>query len=477
MSDAVTGRPTISAVPGEDPSAVQAALARLRDGGVRTVILGGADTHGIMRGKRVPIDRLQHLLEHGMAMCDVFWVIHIDESDLVARPHYHTGYFPSERDGYPDITAVPDVSTLRLVPWHEATALLLCDFHRQDGGAIPISPRTVLRRVIERARELGLEPMCGIELEFYVLRETPGSVLTRRPAELEPLEERPSTYGVTMGSRQEPLSRLIRESALAYGLPIEACNPETGPGQFEITLHYAPALKAADDAFLFRAAVKELAGQQGLMATFMAKPRSDWAGSSCHVHISLAGDRGQNAFFDADAEHGISPVMRHFVAGTLETMSELTAIMAPTINSYRRFTPYSWAGTTATWGLDNRSTGLRAVCESEASTRIEHRQAGGDVNPYLAAAAALAGGLHGIEKGIEAPKLSDGDIYAMAPGEVPELPRSLPEATKLLQESQVARDWLGDDFVDHFVEMKRAECEAQMTAVTDWEIARYLEAL
>ena len=271
MSDAVTGRPTISAVPGEDPSAVQAALARLRDGGVRTVILGGADTHGIMRGKRVPIDRLQHLLEHGMAMCDVFWVIHIDESDLVARPHYHTGYFPSERDGYPDITAVPDVSTLRLVPWHEATALLLCDFHRQDGGAIPISPRTVLRRVIERSRELGLEPMCGIELEFYVLRETPVSVLTRRPAELEPLEERPSTYGVTMGSRQEPLSRLIRESALAYGLPIEACNPETGPGQFEITLHYAPALKAADDAFLFRAAVKELARQQGLMATFMAE--------------------------------------------------------------------------------------------------------------------------------------------------------------------------------------------------------------
>jgi glutamine synthetase len=477
MSDAVTGRHTISAVPGDDPSAVQAALARLHDRGVRTVILGGADTHGIMRGKRVPIDRLQHLLEHGMAMCDVFWVIHVDESDLVARPHHHTGYFPTERDGYPDITAVPDVSTLRLVPWHEATALMLCDFQRQDGGAIPISPRTVLRRVIERSREMGLEPMCGLELEFYVLRETPGSVLTRRPAELEPLEERPSTYGVTMGSRQEPLSRLIRESALAYGLPIEACNPETGPGQFEITLHYASALKAADDAFLFRTAVKELAGQQGLMATFMAKPRSDWAGSSCHVHISLAGDSGKNAFFDADAEHGISPLMRHFVAGTLDTMSELTAIMAPTINSYRRFTPYSWAGTTATWGLDNRSTGLRAVCESEASTRIEHRQAGGDVNPYLAAAAALAGGLHGIEKGIEAPRLSGGDIYAMAPEEVPELPRSLPEATKLLEESQVARDWLGDDFVGHFVEMKTAECEAQMTAVTDWEIARYLEAL
>jgi glutamine synthetase len=477
MSDTATGRQTTSAVPGDDPTAVQAAVAQLRDGGVQTVILGGADTHGIMRGKRVPIERLQHLLQHGMAMCDVFWVIHIDESDLVPRPQDHTGYFPTERNGYPDITAAPDLATLRVVPWHEATALVLCDFLDQDGGPIPISPRTVLRRVIDCSRKMGFEPMCGIELEFYVLRESPGSILTLRPAELEPLDVRPSTYGVTMGSRQEPIARLIRDSAQAYGLPIETCNPETGPGQFEITLQYAPALKAADDAFLFRGAVKELAAQQGLMATFMAKPRSDWAGSSCHVHVSLAGRSAQNTFFDADAEHGISSVMRNFVAGTLATMPELTAIMAPTINSYRRFTPYSWAGTTATWGLDNRSTGLRAVCESEAATRIEHRQAGGDVNPYLAAAAALAGGLHGVEKGLAAPRLTDGDVYALAPGEVPALPRSLPEATKLLEESQVARDWLGEDFVDHFVEMKKAECEAQMSAVTDWEIARYLEAL
>jgi glutamine synthetase len=477
MSDTVTGRQTISALPGDDPTGVQATLARLRDGGVHTVILGGADTHGIMRGKRAPIERFQHLLEHGMPMCDVFWVIHIDESDLVPRPRDHAGYFPTERNGYPDITAAPDLATLRVVPWHEGTALVLCDFLDQDGVAIPISPRTVLRRVIDRSRQMGFEPMCGIELEFYVLRESPGSVLRRRPAELEALDVRPSTYGVAMGSRQEPISRLIRDSAQACGLPIETCNPETGPGQFEITLEYAPALKAADDAFMFKTAVKELVAEQGLMATFMAKPRSDWAGSSCHVHVSLAADSGRNAFFDADAEHGISPVMRNFAAGALATMSELTAIMAPTINSYRRFTPYSWAGTTATWGLDNRSTGLRVVCENEASTRIEHRQAGGDVNPYLAAAAALAGGLYGIEKGLEAPELTDGDVYALGAGEVPELPRSLPEATTLLQESQLARRWLGDDFVGHFVEMKKAECEAQMHAVTDWEIARYLEAL
>jgi glutamine synthetase len=213
------------------------------------------------------------------------------------------------------------------------------------------------------------------------------------------------------------------------------------------------------------------------MATFMAKPRSDWAGNSCHVHLSLAGESGEGVLFDHEAEHGISSVTRHFAGGALATRAEFTAIMAPTVNSYRRFTPYSWAGTTSTWGIDNRTVGLRAVCEGQGGTRIEHRQAGGDVNPYLAAAAVLAGGLYGIENGIEPADLIDGDVYALAPGAVPALARTLGHATELLAGSETAREWLGRDFVDHYVEMKRAECEAQMTAVTDWEIARYLEAL
>lgn len=455
----------------------EAVLAQLRERAVDTVILGGADTHGIMRGKRVPVDQLAHMIERGMPLCNVFWVMHVDESDLVPRPDGHHGYFPTERDGYPDIFAVPDLCTVRLVPWHDATALILCDFHDHAREPIPISPRLVLRRVIERARAMGFEPMCGIEFEFYVLKETSGSLLARRPAELEPLQERPSTYGVVMGSREEPLGRLIRESALAYQLPVEACNPETGPGQFEITLRYGPALKAADDAFLFKTAVKELAQQHDLMATFMAKPREDWAGNSCHVHLSLSGDGGDGVFFDAAAEHGISSLMRHFAGGTLATMSDFTAIMAPTVNSYRRFTPYSWAGTTATWAIDNRSTGLRAVCAGERETRLEHRQPGGDVNPYLAAAVALASGLHGIEHAVEPPDLVDGDVYALAPGAVPGLPRTLQEATERLAQSRVARRWLGEDFVSHFVEMKRAECEAHARAVTDWDLARYLEAL
>ncbi len=470
LASAPDGRPTTE-------TEAQAVLAGLRERGVDTVILGGSDTHGIMRGKRVPLEQLSHLIDHGMAICDVFWVMHLDESDLVLRPPEHSGYFPTERNGYPDIFAMPDLTTLRLVPWHEATALVLCDFEGHDRQPIPISPRTVLRRVVDRSRKMGLQPLCGLELEFYVLRETPASLLERRPAELEPLQERPSTYGVVMGSRQEPLGRLIRQSALAYKLPVEACNPETGPGQFEITLRYGPALEAADHAFLFKTAVKELAAGKGLMATFMAKPRSDWAGNSCHVHLSLEGENGERVFFDHAAERGISSTMRHFVGGALATMAEFTAIMAPTVNSYRRFTPYSWAGTTSTWGIDNRSVGVRAVCEGERGTRVEHRQAGGDVNPYLAAAVALAGGLHGIENGIEPAELIEGDVYALPPGAVAALPRTLGAATELLAGSEIAREWLGKDFVDHYVEMKRAECEAQMRAVTDWEIARYLEAL
>jgi glutamine synthetase len=193
--------------------------------------------------------------------------------------------------------------------------------------------------------------------------------------------------------------------------------------------------------------------------------------------VSLRTADGEAAFFDPDAQHGISDTMRHFLGGTLATMPELTALMAPTPNSYRRFVPYSWAGTTATWGVDNRSAGLRAVCEGEHGTRIEHRQAGGDVNPYLGAAATLAAGLYGIENRIEPPSAIEDDVYAMAPGAVTELPLTLGDAVAKLDASRMAREWLGDDVVTHYTTLKRAELQAQSRAVTDWEIARYLEAL
>lgn len=453
-------------------------FAQLQGLGVQTVILGGTDTHGVMRGKRVPLEQLPRILEHGLPLCDVFWVMHVDESDLVARPAGHRGYFPTEAQGYPDILAVPDVTTVRLVPWHPDTALLLCDWTLpHHGGAVPLCPRGVLKQVVGRAEAMGYQALSALELEFYVLREKCGTRHLKRADELVPLQEAPSTYGVVLGSLQESTAGLIRSSMLEYGLPIEACNPETGPGQFEINLRYAPSLRAADDAFLFKSAVKEVVSQQELLATFMAKPSSAWAGNSCHVHVSLRDDQGKPVFADPDQAEGISETMRHFAGGVLATMAQLTAVMAPTPNSYRRYVPYSWAGTTATWGVDNRSTGLRAICEGPEGTRLEHRQPGGDANPYLATAALLAGGLHGIERRIEPPALTDFDVYARPNGDFPGLPRTLDEAVGLLDDSEIARRWLGADFVDHYVAMKRAEIAAQATAVTDWEIARYLEAL
>ncbi len=208
----------------------------------------------------------------------------------------------------------------------------------------------------------------------------------------------------------------------------------------------------------------------------MAKPRSDWPGNSCHLHLSLLADR-RHVFHDPGAPDGASPEMRSFIGGLLASMAELTAVMAPTPNSYRRLGPYSWAATTATWGVDNRSAGLRAVCDGAGATRIEHRQAGGDANPYLATAAALAGGLRGIEEGCVAPDPSPGDLYALPAGSLPELPRSLGEATDCLEGSAMAREWLGADFVQHYVALRRAELAAQALAVTDWETSRYLEAL
>jgi glutamine synthetase len=438
------------------PTLAQDCVRLLRRRGVETVILAGADTHGIMRGKRVPIAELDRAAEAGVALCEVIWALPVDEVEPVQRPPGHAGWFP--RDGYPDMVAVPDLDTARVVPWHDATALVLCDFVDRDGAAVPLSPRAVLRAVVERARAMGVEPIVGVELEFYLLRETPRSVLEKRPSQLEAVDARPSVYGVVAGSRQEPFARTVREALLRYDLAVEACNPESGPGQFEINLRAAPALEAADQAFLLKSAVNEIAAQHGLLATFMAKPRSDWPGSSCHLHLSV--------------RDGTSSTLRHLVGGLLAGMAELTALLAPTPNSYRRLTPYSWAATTATWSTDNRSAGVRAL-----GTRVEHRQAGADANPYLAVAAALAAGLDGVRRECEPPPAVDGDVYSLGDDVAPPLPTTLVEATDLLERSALARDWLGDDVVEHCVAMRRSELAAQAAAVTDWETARYLEAL
>jgi glutamine synthetase len=446
--------------------------------GIHTVVAGAGDVHGIWRGKRLPLADFVAKAGHGIPFSDVVLVItHSEDTDegqeLVEPPGgaAYPGYFPRKEQGFPDILMVPDLSTARLLPWHPGTVGVLGDFHLPGGADVPIDPRIVLRRLIDRARSHGFEPKIGMEYEFYVFR---GDLAALKESgwRLEPIRARPYTYGVYGGSLDEGLIGEIRQQLAIAGVRVEACNPETGPGQFELNIRYDDALKAADDAFVYKNGIKEIVAGHGLMASFMAKPRRDWAGSSCHIHQSLwEAGTGGNAF--AGPGQGLSGPGQHYTAGQLATMREFTALFAPTPNSYKRFTPYSWAGTSVSWSYDNRSTGLRAIAGHPGETRVEHRLPGADTSPYIAIAACLAGGLYGIEQKIQLTGAYEGDAYAA--GELESVPQSLEEATGLLESSDVAREMLGADFVRHYVAMKRFEADRYRQQVSEWEVRRYAE--
>jgi glutamine synthetase len=448
--------------------------------GIETVIAGAGDVHGIWRGKRFPVTDFLARAPRGIPFSDVVLVItHSEDTDegqeLVEPPGGETYplYFPRKERGFPDIFVVPDLGTARRLPWHPRTAGVLGDFHLPSGEDVPLDPRIVLRRLIARARSHGFEPKIGMEYEFYIFR---GDLAALRESgwRLEPIRTRPYTYGVYGGSLDEDLISEIREDLAIAGVRVEACNPETGPAQFELNIRYDECLKAADDAFIYKNGIKEIVAARGLMASFMAKPRRDWAGSSCHIHQSLwEPGSGANAFFARGPGHGLSEAGQHYAAGLLATMREFTALFAPTPNSYKRFTPYSWAGTSVSWSYDNRSTGLRAIAHHEDEARLEHRLPGADTNPYIVIAACLAGGLHGIEQKIQLPAAYDGDAYAS--GQLESVPLSLQEALDLLDRSEVAREMLGDDFVQHYVLMKRFEAEKYRQQVSEWEVRRYAE--
>ncbi len=460
----------VNTLPAAGLEDVRRTTRELEAAGVRAAIVAGTDTHGLLRGKRISVGELPAVVEHGLPMCEVLWALQLDEGEPVQRPADFPGWFP--QPGYPDIVARPDVATLRERSWDHGAALMLCDFAHPDGSPLELCPRSILRSVVARAERLALEPLVGVELECYLLEETPASVRAKRPSQLLPVDTEQRVYGVSAAHRLERFARRLHDSLTGLEIPVLACHPEEGPGQLEIAIGHADPVLTADRTVLLKHTAKALAAQEGLVATFMAKPRSDWAGNSCHLHVSLRAG-GRDAFH---ADEGLSPAMGSFIAGTLEHMAELTALMAPTVNSYRRFVPHSWAATSETWGIDNRTAGLRAVCDGVDRTRVEHRQAGGDVNPYLAIAACLGAGVDGIQRRRPAPAPAEGDLYADA-GAASALPRTLGRALGLLEASDLARNWLGPEFVAHFVAMRRAELAAQATAVTDWETARYLLAL
>jgi glutamine synthetase len=438
---------------------------------IDTVKIGGPDFDGVYRGKRVPADVFLDGLEHGIAQGDVLFGWDIDEQ-LVPGLR-----FTNWNSGYADMRMVPDLATFRPVPWEQDAASVVCDFTTEAGEPVAVAPRQVLRRVLQRAERLGYRAELALELEFRIYREDQRSLRTKRWHDLEPLSPTTSCYSLHRSTGDEFILAKLRRMMEAHGVPIEGYNREHGPGMYEMNLRHAAGLEAADRAMLFRNGVKELCLLEGLTASFMAKPSQAEDGCSGHLHQSLWDGDGRNAFFDAEAEHGLSSAAHSYVAGLLAAMPELVALFAPNINSYKRFIPGSWAPTVAAWGIETRTPSLRMITGSPGATRLENRVPGADVNPYLGMAASLAAGLHGIERGLTPPPPVRANAYELPVDVAPPLPRTLAEAIERLEASQLAREWFGEDFVADYVTMRRWEVDRYNRVVTAWERERYLEMI
>ncbi|MDQ3867771.1 MAG: glutamine synthetase family protein, partial [Actinomycetota bacterium] len=358
----------------------------------------------------------------------------------------------------------PDLATLRRIPWLEATALVLCDVAWHDGRPVNPSPRQVLRRQVERARALGFEPMFGSELEFYLFQETYAEAHAKGYRDLTPSVPYILDYHILATTYDEPLIRQMRNGMHAAGIPVENSKGEAWPGQHEINFRFADAVTMADRHTIYKNGAKEIAHLNGRSLTFMAKPDHTWIGNSCHIHSSLWRD-GENAFA------GESETFRRYLAGQVACLRELAIFVAPTVNSYKRYAPGSWAPTTLAWGHDNRTCGFRIVGHG-GSVRTETRIPGGDVNPYLGFAALLAAGLHGIENQLELPPPLEGNAYE---SDADRFPGSLREAIEALESGTVARAAFGDDVVDHYLTYARAEQRLFDSIVTSYERERMFE--
>ncbi|HEX7671274.1 MAG TPA: glutamine synthetase family protein [Polyangiaceae bacterium] len=443
-------------------------VARLSAQGIEQAKIGGFDVDGVLRGKYVSLEKLSSALKNGFGFCDV--IFGWDIADAV----YDNGIVTGPQTGYPDVQCVLDPRTLRSIPWEPGVAAMLCEFRGKDGKDHPACPRSLLRRVVERARRMGYEPKFGAEYEFFIFQETRDTLDQKGFRGLEPLDPGMFGYSWVRSGQDSVLMRDILDGMRDFDICIEGLHTETGPGVYEVAIRYDEVMKAADQAALFKVAMKQIAHRHGLSATFMAKWNATLPGCSGHLHQSLwAGDR--NAFYDARGPRGMSKVMRSYMAGQLLLMRELTALYSPTINSYKRYVPGVWAPLVAAWGIENRTCAVRVIGNADPKAiRLEYRQTAADMNPYIAMATSLAAGLHGIEKGLELPEETRGDPGEGGPNA---LPRTLHEATDLLAKSRVAKQILGSPFVDHYVLTRRWETRAYDRAVTDWELRRYFETV
>jgi glutamine synthetase len=436
-------------------------LRRDADAGVLdTVVVAFTDMQGRLLGKRLHVDYFLETVEEGNPVEGCNYLLALDmEMDPI--PGYEIA---SWERGYGDFGLVPDLETLRRIPWLDGTALVLCDVAWHDGSPVAPSPRQVLKRQVERAAELGFEAMFGSELEFFLLRETYEEAHAKHYRDLTPSVPYILDYHVLASTYDEPFLRQLRNGMHAAGIRVENSKGEAWPGQHEVNFRYADALTMADGHTIYKNGAKEIAHLNGCSVTFMAKPDHTWIGNSCHIHSSLWRD-GENAFA------GESDVFKQYLAGQIACARELAIFLAPTINSYKRYAAGSWAPTTLAWGHDNRTCGFRIVGHGRA-LRTETRIPGGDVNPYLAFAAVLAAGLHGIEVALELPPPLEGNAYE---SDAERFPSSLREATAALESGTMARAAFGDQVVDHYLNYARTEQRLFDEVVTCYERERMFE--
>jgi glutamine synthetase len=445
-------------------------LDRVRSSGANKVKVAVTDIDGVLRGKYLHLDKFESASETGFGFCNV--VLGWDAADVCYDNAQYTGW----HTGYPDAQVRLDADTYRQVPWDSNVPFVLGEFVDLDANPLAICPRQLLKRVLARLERAGYSALSSFEYEFFHFRETSQSLADKHHVAPAPLTPGMFGYSLLRLNQNRGYVNALFDELGAFGVPIEGLHTETGPGVLEAAIRYSAPLESADRAVLFKSGAKEIAHRFGILPSFMAKWSSELPGCSGHIHQSLWDQAGRkNVFFDPKAADGLSSTFLSYIAGQLACLPELLPLYAPTVNSYKRLVEGAWAPTRANWGVDNRTTALRAIPGGVKSTRIETRVNGSDSNPYLALAAALASGLWGVENKLSAPPFVSGSGYDDKKAKV--LPRTLEEATDRFEKSSVARELLGDAFVEHFVATRRWEWKQFRRAVTDWELQRYFEII
>ncbi|MFJ2031311.1 glutamine synthetase family protein [Streptosporangium sp. NPDC087985] len=438
----------------------------VRAGRIDTVLLAVVDMQGRLQGKRLSARYfLEEVLHHSSEGCSYLLAVDVDMNTVA-------GYAMSSWErGYGDFVMRPDLSTLRRVPWQEGTALLMADLVWEDGSDVAASPRQILRQQLDRLGERDWGASAGTELEFVIYNDTYEEAWRRGYRDLNPANLYNVDYSLLGTARVEPLLRRIRLGMEGAGMYVESAKGECNLGQHEITFRYSDALTSCDNHVVYKNGAKEIASQEGMSITFMAKP-DQREGNSCHIHISLRDGDGR-PIMAGDGPHGLSETGQRFIAGQLACLRELTLFYAPNINSYKRYVPGSFAPTAVKWGVDNRTCALRLVGHGR-SLRIENRVPGGDVNPYLAVSALVAAGLYGIDNELPLEEACTGNAYASGAETVP---HTLRDALELWEKSELAASAFGEDVVAHYANNARVELAAFDSAVTDWELFRGFERM